>query len=100
MNDPDFNPTSVAGKPNYITSKPLMNSNDLLGIQQQWQNRMEALAGVDVAFGQTVQALAAAGKLSNTIFIFLSDNGWMDGDFRTGRQTRRPTILLFELLCM
>ncbi len=74
----------MAGKPNYITSKPLMNSNDLLGIQQQWQNRMEALAGVDVAFGQTVQALAAAGKLSNTIFIFLSDNGWIDGDFRLG----------------
>ena len=81
---PTFNAADVTGKPAYITSKPMMNSADLAGIKQQWQNRMEALAGVDVAFGKTVAALAAAGRLQNTVFIFLSDNGWMDGNFRLG----------------
>ncbi len=84
LQNPTFNAASLAGKPSYITSKPLMNSDDLAGIQQQWQSRMGALAGVDAAFGQTVQALKAAGQFQNTIFIFLSDNGWMDGDFRLG----------------
>jgi N-acetylglucosamine-6-sulfatase len=74
----------VAGKPAYVTNLAFMNAADLSAIQIQWQNRLEALAGVDVAFGQTVQALQAAGQLQNTIFIFLSDNGWMDGDFRLG----------------
>jgi arylsulfatase A-like enzyme len=84
LQDPTFNAAVLTGKPAYITSKPLMNSNDLAAIQTQWQNRMEALAGVDVAFGQTVAALQAANQLQNTIFIFVSDNGWMDGDFRLG----------------
>jgi N-acetylglucosamine-6-sulfatase len=84
LQDPTFNAVSVAGKPAYVTNLAFMNAADLSAIQIQWQNRLEALAGVDVAFGQTVQALQAAGQLQNTIFIFLSDNGWMDGDFRLG----------------
>ncbi len=80
VTDPLRQPESYnsPGTMSFEMSKPGMNSADLAGMTQQWQNRLEALKDVDRAFGNLVASLQGSG-MSNTVIIFLSDNGWLYG---------------------
>lgn len=50
--------------------------------------RLESLLAVDDQVASLVSTLAAAGELSDTIFIFTSDNGYMYGEHRLGSKSR------------
>ncbi len=80
---PSFDDPNVTGKPSYITSKPLMNSADISGMDGQWTNRLEALRGVDDVIGAVMSTLISNG-MTNNIVMFMSDNGWMYGFDRLG----------------
>ncbi len=80
---PSFNDPNVSDKPEYIAEKPLMNEADIEGMTTQWQNRLEALRAVDDLIGKVVTTLTANG-MTNNVFMFFSDNGWMYGFDRLG----------------
>ncbi len=45
-------------------------------------NRCRSLLAVDDAVGEIVQTLRDTGRLSNTLIVFASDNGWSSGSHR------------------
>jgi arylsulfatase A-like enzyme len=81
---PNFNPTDLSGKPQWIASKNLLNADDIAAVTQQWNHRLEALRAVDDLIGKVAQTLQAKGMLSSTVMLFFSDNGWMYGNWRLG----------------
>src|SRR6185437_343203 len=48
----------------------------------QFQGQCRALLGVDDAVGTIIKALSDTGKLSNTLILFMSDNGVLLGEHR------------------
>ncbi len=47
-----------------------------------YRNRLESLLSVDDMIGTLVKTLRKTGALKNTVFIFTSDNGWLQGEHR------------------
>jgi N-acetylglucosamine-6-sulfatase len=51
-------------------------------IDRRYQNRLESLRSVDDGVGRIVNQLAATGVLGNTYVVFISDNGFFQGEHR------------------
>ena len=71
----------VSDKPVWVTQKP-WGAAEVSGNRNRWVKQCRALIGADRAVGEIVRALDATGRLSNTIFIYTSDNGMMHGEHR------------------
>lgn len=75
---PDFD-RAGAGAPQYIIDAPAVPSS--VGTQEPVA-ACRSLLAVDDGVGAITHALAAAGRLSHTMIVFLSDNGYMYGEHR------------------
>ena len=69
----------------------------------RWLAQCRALIGLDRAVGDIVSTLEASGRLSDTMFIYTSDNGMMHGEHRlSGKKTayeesiRVPFIVRYD----
>ncbi len=80
--DPSFNEQDVSDKPAHVRNLPTLTSLKQAMLTEQYQQRLESLQAVDEAVARTIDALAAAGELENTIIVFTSDNGHMHGEHR------------------
>jgi N-acetylglucosamine-6-sulfatase len=83
---PSYNEASVSDKPWYIQREPLWPTSK----QQHWdqvrEDMYESLIDVDRWIGNILNALQSEGRLSNTLLVFTSDNGFMLGEHRrTGK---------------
>lgn len=79
---PSFNEVDVSDKPAGIRGIPLM-SDDLIGkVQQNYRRRLESLLAVDEAIQGIWQAVEDSGEAANTVIIFTSDNGYLQGEHR------------------
>lgn len=79
---PDFNEADVSDKPAWVQRIGLMGP---ALIQQQDLNRQhqfETILAADDAVRSIFQELEAKGQLDNTVFIFMSDNGFAFGEHR------------------
>lgn len=81
-----FNEANVDDKPTFIRRLPELDGNDRASIQRKWGCALASLRGVDRAVAKIYDAVARAGELRNTAFIFLSDNGYFYGEHRLPRQ--------------
>ncbi|HKF44346.1 MAG TPA: sulfatase, partial [Thermoanaerobaculia bacterium] len=79
---PSFNETDVSGKPEYIRRRPPLSDAQISSIDRDYRNRVRSLQAVDEAVSDILDALAAAGRLSNTYVFFTSDNGFHMGEHR------------------
>lgn len=77
-----FNELDVSDKPAHIRALPLLDATAIAGITKTYRSRLESLLAVDEAVKSIVDALAARGELSRTLFVFTSDNGWLQGEHR------------------
>ena len=69
----------MADKPAYIRDRPILSS----GVPRtRTRNQWETLLAVDQLVGRIVQVLRDTGRLSNTLFIFTSDNGLLNQEHR------------------
>jgi arylsulfatase A-like enzyme len=76
---PAVNEPNVADKPTYIQDRPILSS----GVpRMRTRNQWETLLAVDQLVGRIVQVLRDTGRLSNTLFIFTSDNGLLNQEHR------------------
>ncbi len=80
---PNFNEADVSDKP--WSGIPQFQSLPNQGVMQAyWDRALASLQQVDRSVGQFVNALRADGQLSNTVFIFTTDNGLLLGEHRMG----------------
>jgi len=77
-----FNEADVSDKPAYIASRPLLTAKQVANQDAQFQGQCRALLGVDDAVGTILGALSDTGRLSNTLLLFMSDNGVLLGEHR------------------
>jgi N-acetylglucosamine-6-sulfatase len=79
---PNFNEADVSDKPQIIRRRPLLNARRIAAIQENWQQRREALLSADEAVASIVDTLRQTGELDNTLILFTSDNGFFHGEHR------------------
>lgn len=68
----------MSGKPPWISSRPGVTSNASVSLQRQ---QIRTLLGVDHWVGQISDALKKTNRWDNTIFIYVSDNGFFTGQY-------------------
>jgi arylsulfatase A-like enzyme len=79
---PSFNEADVSDKPTQISSLPPLTDADIAEITTRYRCELESLLGVDDGVHRIVNALKAEGQLTNTLFIYTSDNGFLHGEHR------------------
>jgi N-acetylglucosamine-6-sulfatase len=79
---PSYNERDVSDKPAYIQNtkrwRPQKSRREDTGRLDQYRT----LLAVDDAVGTVVDALTETGRLSNTVIVFASDNGYLWGEHR------------------
>jgi arylsulfatase A-like enzyme len=76
--NPNFG-EDVSDKPLWVSQKPWTRT-EINANKSRWVKQCRALLGVDRAVGEIIRALSESGRLSNTMFVYTSDNGMMHGE--------------------
>jgi N-acetylglucosamine-6-sulfatase len=79
---PDYNEADVSDKPQAIKTLDPIGPAAEAGITARYRARLESLGAVDDMVGELIDALKDKGELSNTVFIFTTDNGFFHGEHR------------------
>jgi N-acetylglucosamine-6-sulfatase len=80
---PSFNEADLGDKPSNITSKaPPLTDEQIAQLQLDFEGRGGSLRAVDDWVGRIVKALRRTRQLRNTVIVFTSDNGWLNGEHR------------------
>lgn len=80
---PSFNEPDFSDKPSNLTSTaPPLTSSQIDQLQLDYQGRAGSLMAVDDGVGDLVRTLRRTDQLENTMIVFLSDNGWLQGEHR------------------
>src|SRR5262245_25744007 len=80
---PSFNEADVSDKATDVTSHtPPLTDAQINQLQLDYQGRGGSLRAVDDKVGRMVKTLKHTGQLRNTVIVFTSDNGWMQGEHR------------------
>ncbi|MGI8460921.1 MAG: sulfatase family protein [Solirubrobacterales bacterium] len=87
---PSFNETDNADKPPFVQGLPELDASDMRRITRRWRCTLASLRAVDRGVRDLFGALEEAGELSNTIVIFVSDNGYFFGEHRISDKKHNP----------
>jgi arylsulfatase A-like enzyme len=80
---PSFNEPDVRDKPSNVRDRaPELTERQIAQLQLDYEGRAGSLLAVDDHVEELVRTLKRTGQLSNTMIVFLSDNGWMQGEHR------------------
>jgi N-acetylglucosamine-6-sulfatase len=83
---PSFNEADTSDKPKYVRRRALLTTTDIAKIDRHHLADCRSLLSVDDQVGNIVNALQSTGRLSNTLLVFMSDNGYLFGEHRrTGK---------------
>ncbi|MDX6660502.1 MAG: N-acetylglucosamine-6-sulfatase, partial [Solirubrobacteraceae bacterium] len=78
-----FNEADFSDKPsNMQTHAPSLNAAQIHQLQLDYEGRIGSLLAVDDHVKQLVKILTATNQLKNTYVVFVSDNGWLQGQHR------------------
>jgi N-acetylglucosamine-6-sulfatase len=79
---PSFDEADVSDKPRGVRDLPPISPAEAELIDDAHRQRLASLISVDEGVGRIVRALKAAGELDDTLLIFTSDNGYLEGQHR------------------
>jgi N-acetylglucosamine-6-sulfatase len=79
---PSFDEADVSDKPAAIRNRPVLSADTIAALTSSYRQRLEALFSVDDGVAKVVAALRSAGVLDNTLVVFTSDNGFLQGEHR------------------
>ncbi len=83
---PSFNERKVRDKPSFIRRLPRLGRKDVRALTKRHQDRLASLLAVDDAVADIHRRLRRTGELGNTVIVFTSDNGYLEGQHRiTGK---------------
>jgi N-acetylglucosamine-6-sulfatase len=78
-----FNESDLADKPSNVrNAAPSLTEEQIQQLQLDYEGRIGSLLAVDDHVKELVETLRATDQLDNTLILFLSDNGWMQGEHR------------------
>ena len=79
---PNFNEADVSDKPAAIRGHPVMNATQIANTQRHYRCALESVLAVDRGVQDVVDVLNDTGQLANTLVVFTSDNGFLNGEHR------------------
>jgi N-acetylglucosamine-6-sulfatase len=79
---PSFNEKHIKDKPAFVRSAPRIDRETRLEIKRRWRCALASLAAADRSVATVHDAVRQSGELSNTVFIYISDNGLLFGEHR------------------
>src|SRR5947209_1149044 len=79
---PSFNEPDMAGKPRLIHALPSLTAAQIDQLQLDYEGRIGSLRAVDDHVARLIGILRHTRQLGNTLIVFLSDNGWLEGQHR------------------
>src|SRR3954470_12759592 len=78
-----FNEADFADKPsNMKDAAPLLTQKQIKQLQLDYEGRIGSLLAVDDHVKRLMKILKATHQDENTLVVFVSDNGWMQGEHR------------------
>ncbi|MFL5736275.1 MAG: sulfatase-like hydrolase/transferase [Actinomycetota bacterium] len=83
---PSYNEQDVSDKPAYIRSLPPWSPQMIAQQDGFYVRQCRTLQSVDDGIGAMEDALRASGRLSSTFFVFLTDNGNLNGEHRWAKK--------------
>jgi N-acetylglucosamine-6-sulfatase len=87
--DASVDEVDVSDKPAEIAALPRLDEETLAGIRDRLAQRREALMTVDREVGLLFDKVQAEGDVADTVFIFASDNGMIQGQHRIAQTKNR-----------
>jgi N-acetylglucosamine-6-sulfatase len=87
---PSYNEANVSDKPPFISRLPRLTREDRRKVDRHYACAVAALRGVDRTVGHVFDAVKRAGELDDTVFIFTSDNGLLNGEHRLADTKQYP----------
>lgn len=79
---PDHREDDVSDKPEWIRSLPPLGEGQLRELRTNQRLRIRELLGLDDTIADIFSALEARNSLANTVVMFSSDNGVLEGEHR------------------
>jgi N-acetylglucosamine-6-sulfatase len=80
---PSFNEADFADKPtNMQDHAPTMSESQVHQLELDYHGRAGSLRAVDDHVGRLVEVLRRTHQFKNTVIVFVSDNGWLQGEHR------------------
>lgn len=80
---PNFNEADTTDKSaNFQDKAPPLSDAQLAQLQLDYEGRAGSMLAVDDHVGKLVKILDQTDQLDNTMIVFVSDNGWMQGEHR------------------
>src|SRR5881392_4097237 len=78
-----FNEANFADKPsNMRNHAPSLTAKQMKQLQLDYEGRIGSLLAVDDHVKRLMKILKATHQLKNTLIVFVSDNGWLQGQHR------------------
>ncbi len=79
---PDFNEADVSDKAANVRNLPLLDQARIDTVTASYRGRLGAVKSIDDQVGRIVKTLRKQRELGNTVIIFNSDNGYLQGEHR------------------
>ncbi len=80
---PSFNEADTTDKSaNFQAKTPPLTDEQIAQLQLDYEGRAGSMLAVDDHVGKLVKTLKKTDQLRNTMIVFLSDNGWLQGEHR------------------
>ncbi|HET7271050.1 MAG TPA: sulfatase [Rubrobacter sp.] len=79
---PSFNELDVSDKPRAVQRISPLGEEEIAGLRNQYEGKLETLQDVDDLVGRLVGRLDDTGQLQETYVVYMSDNGWLFGEHR------------------
>jgi N-acetylglucosamine-6-sulfatase len=79
---PNYLEKDVSDKPAWVRSQPRWDLDQRAAVDALRRRMHETLLSVDDGTNLLIDALAGSGRLSNTLIVFTSDNGYLFGEHR------------------
>jgi N-acetylglucosamine-6-sulfatase len=80
---PSFNEPDVGDKPSSLQEgAPALSEAQIAQLQLDYEGRAGSLLAVDDHVKKLVRVLKQTNQLKNTTIVFVSDNGWLQGEHR------------------
>ncbi len=82
---PSFNEADLSDKASPVTdAAPPLTAAQIEQLQLDYEGRAGSMLAVDDHVAKLVQTLRSTDQLQNTLIVFVSDNGWLQGEHRIG----------------
>jgi arylsulfatase A-like enzyme len=79
---PAFNEADVSDKASNVKDLPLMSEKQIQTVTDSYRGRLGVARSIDDQVGKIIKALKKGKEMRNTVIIFDSDNGYLQGEHR------------------